>query len=298
MAYNDEVVFIDVSHWQRDIDWSVAKPKIHFAYLKASEGSAGIDSKFYRNRDECAGLDIPWGAYHFFKPNKDPRKQAEHFYNLISGFTMQPVLDVEVRPVDMTKQAMFNAVSKFIIRFRELSGLSVAIYTSKNFWDNNLPRTDFDNLCWLWAAHWNKYIAEPAVPLDWKNRGSKMWQWSADGNLRGAEFGAQSKSIDVNRYNGGLAQLRRDYPGVDWQPLDQDPAPGDPAVVTIPVYSVVAAGLNVRDRASVTGSVYFTLPNGARVEALEEVEEGSNTWVRCGQRQYCAKAYNGNTFLA
>ena len=32
-----------------------------------------------------------------------------------------------------------------------------------------------------------------------------FWQFSADGNGRGPEFGASSKSIDLNYFNGDLA---------------------------------------------------------------------------------------------
>ena len=76
--------------------------------------------------------------------------------------------------------------------------------------------------------YWNDYIASRSLwplldlaiarytskPEPWGNPGDEdklrprdwrewlFWQWSADGNGRGAEFGAQSNSIDLDYYNG------------------------------------------------------------------------------------------------
>lgn len=315
MAGLDEVVIIDVSKWQGVMNWETAKPKIHAAYLKALEGTSGVDPQFSRNRAECERLGIPWGGYQFFKPDKDPKKQALEFAKLVGHFDSQgryildsdliPVVDVESRPSWVTKQAMVNALAKFLNEFFVLTGIYCMIYTRKTWWEANLPRTDFDNLHWLWAAHYNSTITEPWVPYEWTSRGWKMWQWSADGNLRGPEFGAQSKSIDVNRYKGGLAQLRKDYPDIDWQPLGQpEPDPEPPSggkMITIPVKTVVAAnGVNVRNKATTVGStVYFALPSGAEVEIIEELTDAyGNKWGRVGQQQYCAIQYGGVTYIA
>jgi lysozyme len=42
---------VDVSHHQGVVDWKAlaSEPRIHFAYLKATEGSAFVDQEFERN---------------------------------------------------------------------------------------------------------------------------------------------------------------------------------------------------------------------------------------------------------
>ena len=58
------------------------------------------------------------------------------------------------------------------------------------------------------------------LPLPWGNPGDSaslkprdwdswvFWQFSADGNGRGPEFGAQSASIDLNYFNGDETDFR------------------------------------------------------------------------------------------
>jgi GH25 family lysozyme M1 (1,4-beta-N-acetylmuramidase) len=317
MANLDEVVIIDVSKWQGEMDWEKAKPKIHAAYIKALEGTTGIDPQFARNRAECERLGIPWSAYQFFKADKDAKKQAKNFAEMIGHYNAQgeyildadliPAVDVEYKPPLMTKQGMYNALAKFLNEFFVITGIYLIIYTRKSWWEANMPVTDFDNFHKLWVAHYNSLIEEPLVPFEWRNRGWTMWQWSADGNDKGEEYGAESDDIDLDRYKGGLEQIRRDYPNINWQPLpspdpdpDPDPEP-EPVMITIPVLTVVASnGVNVRNKPTVVGStIYFALPSGSKVEVIEQMQDsGGNTWGRVGQQQYCAIVYNGVTYLA
>jgi GH25 family lysozyme M1 (1,4-beta-N-acetylmuramidase) len=67
----------------------------------------------------------------------------------------------------------------------KLLELWIARYTSKGKpWGNILPWPDSPRI-------------KPRDYDDWD-----FWQWSADGNGRGAEFGASSRSIDLNYFNG------------------------------------------------------------------------------------------------
>jgi hypothetical protein len=119
--------------------------------------------------------------------------------------------------------------------------------------------------------------------------------------MRGEEFGAQSNSIDLDRYNGGLAQIRIDYPDVDWQPLSTEPVPPPSVEITIPVKKVVyPTGVRVRNKPTTVGStIYFVLPKGSDVELIAQMTDSDgNIWARVGQRQYCAVTYNGEVLIA
>jgi GH25 family lysozyme M1 (1,4-beta-N-acetylmuramidase) len=85
------------------------------------------------------------------------------------------------------------------------------LYT-RGYWFND---NTVDNAVWdfvdLWIARYtsrskpwgNLFDSSKLQPRgfdDWK-----FWQWSADANGRGPEFGAQSKSIDLNYFNGDQA---------------------------------------------------------------------------------------------
>ena len=71
---------VDVSHWDGTISWNMVKRNnISFAFIKATEGEQFVDPKFHYNWSETQANGILRGAYHFYQPNDDPIKQANHF---------------------------------------------------------------------------------------------------------------------------------------------------------------------------------------------------------------------------
>lgn len=230
----DEPVIIDVSKWQGNINWEIAKLKIVAAYMRATMGTSSVDTQFARNSAECARLKIPWGAYHLWYAQYDQDAQAENFVNEIGvrqadgtyklRSQLVPVIDVELHPDGYTAQMMFDALNHFVIRFHELTGVWVMIYTRKTFWDAYFPKiTGLPGKCHMWVAYYSLTAAQPWVPVEWAGKW-KMWQYSAGRNGRGREFGAQSSDIDINRYFGGLEGLKADYPDI-WGNPDPDPEP-------------------------------------------------------------------------
>ena len=74
----DEVMGIDVSSHQRDIDWSqVSADGVGFAYIKATEGAGFTDSHFRSNWDGARAAGITPGAYHYFTLCSSGEKQAQ-----------------------------------------------------------------------------------------------------------------------------------------------------------------------------------------------------------------------------
>ena len=62
---------IDVSKFQGDIRWSeVAKTEIKFAFIKATQGTTIVDSRFKENWNEIQSTPLKYSAYHFFHSNK------------------------------------------------------------------------------------------------------------------------------------------------------------------------------------------------------------------------------------
>ncbi|MEJ7666178.1 MAG: GH25 family lysozyme [Hymenobacter sp.] len=71
---------IDVSAYQGRIDWpEVARQRVRFAFIKASEGATLRDARFRRNWREARAAGIVSGAYHYFLPNRDGGQQAGLF---------------------------------------------------------------------------------------------------------------------------------------------------------------------------------------------------------------------------
>ena len=94
---------IDVSHWQREIDWSeVKRSGVKFAFLKATEfpdkrTSLFVDGEMRKNIEGASDNGIFWGAYHFFRTHIDPVIQAKVYCETVGDFnSLPPVLDLEV----------------------------------------------------------------------------------------------------------------------------------------------------------------------------------------------------------
>ena len=103
MPVNYKIHGIDVSKFQKDINWhavkqmQVEKIRISFAFIKATEGITRQDASFKQNWDRAGKAGLIRGAYHFFYSTRDPLKQAINFQNVVdlqSG-DLPPVLDIE-----------------------------------------------------------------------------------------------------------------------------------------------------------------------------------------------------------
>lgn len=328
---DDSITIIDTSHWDAVLDFDVIMSKIKDGtldglYMKATDGVNYVDKQFARSSAEAMRLGIPWGAYHWLKPQVDPRRQARDYvksvanFNPITGkwvlkFPLDPVVDVEERPIYITPAQVRTALLAFIQEFVILTGLPaerLGIYTAEWWWQpkNITPSPDVARVHWLWVANYTE-ADKPLMPKDWLDVGKtwRMWQYSADKNGRGKEFGGKSSSMDINRYQGGIEKFKADYPNLSVVVVPPPVVPPAVVSITAPVLTTQAS-LRVRDniipsaiRGPVPGASYststtwFSLSPNIKVEALEEIKDGTNTWVRIGQRQYAAKEYDGQTFL-
>ena len=78
------------------------------------------------------------------------------------------------------------------------------VYTRATWWNpNTVPQTwpkEYD----LWVAHYTSAPEGtivgtkpvPWIPNDWGTEHYDFWQYSADGNMLGSEYGVESDSID------------------------------------------------------------------------------------------------------
>jgi lysozyme len=225
---------IDVSKWQVIMSWHKARSAgARFAFIRAGSISTGgqcyKDYQFDRN-SEIAPEFMPVGYYWYFRPQFDPAAQAAYFCNLIKDKpqSLPPVLDLEnvgyprCSPAKITRVAkvfaaeVFNRLNKWVLLY------------SRAMWLNENTLTDgIWELMDLWIARYKPGLSSPwsdntCIPRDWDDW--KFWQHSAGGNGRGAEFGAQSKSIDLNYFNGDLAAFES-YLGISAPRLVRVTAP-------------------------------------------------------------------------
>lgn len=292
------IVICDISKWQGDIDFAVMARRAQGVYIKATESKTGIDPRFIDNWQAAKAAGLVRGAYHFFRAHADatsPRKQAENFYRALAGDygELPPMLDVESNDDNLSKQQFVDAISKFIARFYELTGLSVGVYTRANFWDKyiasdpgntDIPRVQGGVMRPLWVAHYSSTAKAPAVPFDWRKRfgagGWTFWQWSAGGNGQGGAYGAESDDIDLNRYNGSVSDFNLRF-GVNVKPLSEsDPAPEPEPAPTLPDAVIVKTKMNLRSKPM--GTIIGAAPKDLILLVNDSQVYKGQVWYRSG----------------
>ena len=150
---------IDLSHHQGNINWNLlSKQKPHFIFLKATEGTTHIDTKYHRFKLNAKHHSINTGSYHFFNFNKDGRTQA-HFFCLIANVQkgeLPPVLDVETAGHKMPpREKVTLEILEFIETVESKTGVKPIIYCNKRFYNKYLKNylsTDYP----LWICDYKR----------------------------------------------------------------------------------------------------------------------------------------------
>ncbi|MCY7321419.1 MAG: peptidoglycan-binding protein [Phormidesmis sp. CAN_BIN36] len=194
---------IDVSTYQGDVDWAtVANQGILYAFAKATEGASSTDPSFLRNWTNMKTFGIVRGAYHFFRPAKDPIVQANNFLQLvktIEASDLPPVLDLEVLD-GLDARTVINNALKWISTIETATGRKPIVYTYPVFWEDKLGNpTQFSNYP-LWIANFE--TRTPFVPSAW--RSWAFHQYSESGQLQGIQG-----NVDLNQFNGTLDDLQK-----------------------------------------------------------------------------------------
>ena len=203
---------IDISKWQKEMDWAQAEAGgAKYAFIRAGSisiyGVPYTDYQFDTNA-RIAPSFLPVGFYWYFRPQFDPAAQAEYFCNLIKDkpWKLPPVLDLETTGGE-TKEEVTLASKIFATEIYTRLNIWPLLY-SRGLWLNAYTVTD--DALWdfmdLWCARyktpmdgpWGDGYCKPDNFDEWK-----FWQYTSSGN--GALYGAQSRSIDMNYFNGDQA---------------------------------------------------------------------------------------------
>jgi GH25 family lysozyme M1 (1,4-beta-N-acetylmuramidase) len=197
---------VDVSHYQRTVDWTTVKTARNFAYAKATEGVSYTDTAFATNYQGIQAAGLQRGAYHFFRASKDAVAQADYFLKVLiaNGFNpatdLAPMLDVEV--LDGVDAATVTAgVGAFLNEAQTKLGVTLMIYTGPSFWKSTLGNPNFSTNP-LWIAHYTK-AAQPSIPSTWS--AYTIWQYT-----QGDTVGGITTPVDGDRWNGASAPVVSD----------------------------------------------------------------------------------------
>ncbi len=201
MPCSYEVHGIDISHYQGNIDWTQLATcqggefPIRFVFMKATEGGDHSDYTYLHNLVQARKHGFVCGAYHYFLPGTDARKQADFFIrtaSLAEG-DLPPVLDVETTG-KKSPQELKAAVKTWLDCVESHYGVKPILYTSYNFKMRYLSDSIFNTYPY-WIAHY--YVDSVRYQGEWK-----FWQHTDVGTVPGIK-----EEVDLDVFNGTLEQL-------------------------------------------------------------------------------------------
>lgn len=174
---------IDVSVYQGNIDFRQVKAYgIEVVYIRAGEGYDYIDPYFEQNYTNALNAGLKIGYYHYVTASnpEEARSQAEFFYSLIDGKTIDcyPAMDFESFPGLSVEE--INAIgAAYMETLSNLLGYSAAIYTDVNaietIWDSTFTQYP------LWVAEYGTGMPQSIGGwADWSG-----FQYSDMGNVSG-----------------------------------------------------------------------------------------------------------------
>lgn len=218
---------IDVSYWDSGIDW----PKVRatgqrFVFIKATESNTYSDPTFHDNWTGAKSAGILRGAYHFYRCNVDPKKQADYFVNYVKTMNdngeLPPVLDLETND-GVAKNKIIPNVKIWLDNVEAAFGRKPIIYSGQFFLQDYLSEAGGGPPAWakdypLWLAQYpNQYVPgmQPTLPRGWFSWA--IWQYSDKGDVNGINAKA-----DMDLFNGALEDLYK-FAGVTMDSTVQTP---------------------------------------------------------------------------
>lgn len=201
----DKTYGFDISHYQNkeDINWdslSIGNKTIplEFVVMRATMGNRNADKHFDDFWEMAKKQKLIRGAYHFYRADEDPVKQANNFLEnvkLESG-DLPPILDIEKIPKRKTNEKLIEDLKVWCRIVEEAYGKKPIIYTYYHYYKDFL-KGEFDNYP-LWLANYND-VPAPSPDLEWD-----FWQFTENGIVHGI-----NTKVDLDIYNGSSWSLKR-----------------------------------------------------------------------------------------
>jgi len=233
----DSYFGVDISHYTTSafpIDLLKVR-NVKFLYMKATQGTRGLDGKFAyfwkRTGDLPIGKKVHRGAYHFLAACKDAecqldpanwgKLQADTFLKVIRAnggllsTDMPPVVDLEWDKATRTAPDRWQnylakdiaaVVDAFVIEVRTQLHRAPMIYTTSVWWNERMkamPMTTTMKTTPLWLADYSKSSRASEVPRTIGDSKWALWQFTDSGTMATG----LSDAFDTNIYKGSLPSL-------------------------------------------------------------------------------------------
>lgn len=184
---------IDISHWQKAIDWPavINSSQVKFVIAKATEGATWQDPKFQSHWQAMKRQGVPiTGAYHYFRGTSLPTDQANNIVTQLKQVSFNHADDLLAISVAKQDKLTPSEVADYLLWI--ISNLTapiiqekVILYTSPAWWDSHVQDVGHRlSQQPLWVAHWTT-AAQPRLPVGWSDW--MIWQQSSQGSVNGIQ---------------------------------------------------------------------------------------------------------------
>lgn len=201
-----------------DIDWDqLATDKRVVAIIHRATIGDRADKKYAERKIEAKKRAYKWGAYHLGKPG-DPIKQADFFLETVKP-EADDLMALDLESTDATKHMSFDDARIFISRVREKTGRYMLVYANKvvtKAISEQFADRDVFAKTPLWYARFKANVDD--FPKGTWNSYT-LWQFSSEINCSPDNRAAclytvpgTAYDIDVNVFNGTVADLRKKWP--------------------------------------------------------------------------------------
>lgn len=188
---------IDVSAWQRNIDFSaVENSGIDVVYIKSSEGRTYIDPYFESNYKNARANGLKIGFYHYMTARSvsQAREQALFFANVTNGKHVDCRLAMDFEDFGNLSISQINEISKvFLETLENATNIKSVIYSNaysaRTIFSKDLTKYP------LWVANYG--VNTPGSNGKWDTWVG--WQYTSTGNVNGI-----SGYVDRNQFTDGI----------------------------------------------------------------------------------------------
>lgn len=198
--HNDKVFGFDISGNQEYIDWNKVKMvrdtvEMQFVFMRATAGYDRLDKMFVHNWEKAKDHKLIRGAYHYYRPDEDPKIQAAHFIKHVKlgKGDLPPVLDIEKQAKNLSIYKLKANLRIWLEIVEAHYGVKPIIYTGEDFHIRFL-RQDFAAYK-FWVANYNPSVSY--LEDDWL-----IWQFTDTVIIDGI-----NGQTDLNVWHGDYENL-------------------------------------------------------------------------------------------
>lgn len=219
---------LDVSYWQGNLtqaNWNTVHASgwdfvivraTHYSAPGETDAHGSPDPYFVNNITRARAAGMLAGAYSFVRNTiRDPITEADFFLTYarpyITNGYLRPMLDLEDGTATVGAANLSDWANAWLDRVQQQTGVEPVIYCNSNYARNYLNSTLASRT--LWLANWGQLNGDPQTMVPPAGATGifptwAFWQYSNQGNGTGVAVPGISARVDLDVFNGTMAELQ------------------------------------------------------------------------------------------